>query len=473
MASARSGPTGQKTKGSRPPGRLVWFREGRTPPAMDELDEEERDRIYEAAKNADHEIPALQAMPIRELQRLARSEGVEAPGGLGKQELIFHILRARVTSAGLGWGEGVLDVLPDGFGFLRSRQYSYVAGPDDIYVSPSQIRRLGLRPGHRVAGPVRPPKEGEKYFALLHVEAVNDRPVPELRERIPFDELTPILPTERLRLEHPGCAPEVRMLDFLAPIGKGQRVLVRTPPLSGRTALLTHLAEALLTRHPEVYVILLAVDAHPEEVTEMERRTGPDERREVAASTFDEPPARHVGLAEIVLEKARRMVEYGHDVVLLMDSLTQLTRAYNTEVPHSGKILSAGLDATALYKPKRLLGSARKLEEGGSLTVIATVLTDTGSRINDVILDEFTGKANCEIVLDAALADLHVAPALDIAHTRTRREDELLDPQEHLAVRALRRRLADYSARDAVEQLLEWMVENPSNDELLGRLLGE
>lgn len=438
---------------------------------MDELDDQERNRIYEAAKNANHEIPALQAMPIRELQRLARTEGVETPGNLGKQELIFRILRERVTGAGLGWGEGVLDVLPDGFGFLRSVQYCYAAGPDDIYVSPSQIRRLGLRPGHRVAGPVRPPKDGEKYFALLHVEAVNGRPVPELRERVPFDELTPILPTERLRLEHPGCAPEVRLLDFLAPIGKGQRVLVRTPPLSGRTALLTHLAQALLTRHPEVYVVLLAVDAHPEEVTEMQRRTGPEERREVAASTFDEPPGRHVALAEIVLEKARRMVEYGCDVVLLMDSLTQLTRAYNTEIPHSGKILSAGLDATALYKPKRLLGSARKLEEGGSLTVIATVLTDTGSRINDVILDEFTGKANCEVVLDAGLADLHVSPALDIAHTRTRREDELLEAEEHLAVRALRKRLADYPAREAIEQLLEWMAGNPTNESLLAWIM--
>jgi transcription termination factor Rho len=389
---------------------------------------------------------------------------------LTKQELIFHLLRQRVTHTGLGWGEGVLDILPDGFGFLRSKRYSYAAGSDDIYVSPSQIRRLNLKPGHLLAGPVRPPKEGEKYFALLHVEAVNGGTVEELRGRIPFDELTPLLPHQRLSLEHPGCGLDMRLLDFLAPLGKGQRTLVATPPLTGRGALLTHFAQAILHNHPEVYVILLMVDERPEDITEMLRQTGPDNRREVAASSFDEPASRHVALAELVTDRARRMVETGQDVVILMDSLTQLTRAYNTEVPHSGKILSAGLDANALQRPKRLFGSARKVEEGGSLTVVATVLTDTGSRMNDVIAEEFRGKANSDIVLSDKLSGLHIYPALDIAHTGTRSEDRLLSENELLKVRRLRKELSGMATGEALESLLERVTKTKDNAAFLDSL---
>lgn len=432
-------------------------------------DEAARNEIYEATKRADHQIPALQAMSMPELIELTSAEGVQAPRGCSKQELIFALLKHRVKSAGLGWGEGVLDILPDGFGFLRSVRYNYVAGIDDIYVSPSQVRRLHLKPGHFLAGPVRPPKEGENYFALLRVEAVNEHGVDALRQVIAFDDLTPLLPRERLHLEHPGCGTDMRLLDLLAPIGKGQRVLIQSPPYSSRTILLTNLARAILANHEDVYVILLVVDERPEEVTEIRRRTGPDERREVAASTFDEPTARHIALAELVLERARRMVETGRDVVLLLDSLTQLTRAYNIERPHTGKVLSAGLDAAALQMPKRLFGSARNVEEGGSLTIIATVLTDTDSRINDVIGDEFKGKANCEIVLDRAAADLHVYPALDIARTGTRREDTLLSAEHLDKLRRLRKKLRDEGGNQR-EQLLEMLAATPDNAALLASL---
>jgi transcription termination factor Rho len=432
--------------------------------------DQERNEVYEAAKKADYQIPRLQAMSMTQLMQLAREEGVEGYAGLAKQELIFQLLRRRVTANGLGWGEGVLDILPDGFGFLRSRRYSYNAGPDDIYVSPSQIRRLNLRQGHLLSGPVRPPKEGEKYFALLHVETVNGGTVDELRNRIPFDELTPVMPTQRLRLEHPGCDLDMRLLDLLAPIGKGQRTLIRTPPLTGRSVLLLHMAQAILHNHPECYVIVLVVDERPEDITELQRQTGPDDRREVAASSFDEPASRHVALAEVVTEKARRMVEAGSSVVILLDSLTQLTRAYNTEVPHSGKILSAGLDAVALQRPKRLFGSARCVEEGGSLTIIATVLTDTQSHMNDVISDEFKGKANAEIVLSEELAGLHVYPAIDIAHTGTRREDLLLDPRELEKIHRLRKELSKLSRAEALEKLMHELAATKDNAEFLKKL---
>jgi transcription termination factor Rho len=433
----------------------------------DAADDAARNEIYEAAKRTDNQIPRLQALPMRELIELAEGEGVTAPSGCSKQELIFALLEHRVKSAGLGWGEGVLDVLPDGFGFLRSKRYSYTPGIDDIYVSPSQIRRLHLRPGHVLAGPVRPPKEGEHYFALLRVEAVNGRSVERLRHAIAFDDLTPLLPRERLRLEHPGCGADIRLIDLLAPIGKGQRVLVLSPPNSGRTRLLTNLAKAILVNHDAVYVMLLLVDERPEEVTEMLANTGPDERREVAASTFDEPAARHIALAELVLAKARRLVESGRDVVILLDSLTQLVRAYNVERPHSGKVISAGLDAAALQMPKRLFGSARCLEEGGSLTIIATALTDADSRINDAIVDEFKGKANCEIVLDRELANLHVYPALDVARTGTRREDTMLSNEELDKLRRLRKKLR---TGDALEELLEMIGRTKDNAGLMAEL---
>lgn len=434
------------------------------------LDDSERNEIYEAAKHRDHEIPKLQAMSMTQLIELARTEGVDSYAGLTKQELIFQLLRRRVTSSGLGWGEGVLDILADGFGFLRSRQYSYQAGPDDIYVSPSQIRRLNLKPGHLLAGPVRPPKEGEKYFALLHVEGVNGGTVEELRRRILFDELTPLWPSERLALTYPGGPDDLRMLDLLAPMGKGQRTLVLAPPGSSRTKLLTHMAQGLLHNHPGLYVIVLLVDERPEEVPEFLRSTGPDDRREIAASTFDEPASRHIALAEFVLERARRLVEAGKDVVLLLDSLTALVRAYASELPPSGKILCAGLDAAALPRAKRLFASARATEESGSLTVVATALSGTDSRINDVIIEEFAGKANSEIVLDPELAALHVYPALDVMRTGTRREDNLMSEDEAEKLRRLRASLVTMDRRAALERLQLGIARSTDNAAFLASL---
>ena len=445
-------------------------RDDRAASPVETLGDQDRNEIYEAAKRSESEIPRLQAMPMAQLLECARLEGIEGYAGHSRQELIFLLLKRRVTSAGLGWGEGVLDVLPDGFGFLRSRRSSYQAGPDDIYVSPSQIRRLNLKSGHLIAGPVRPPKEGEKYFALLHVEAVNGGTIEELRQRIPFEDLTPLLPSQRLRFEHPGCGPDLRLLDLICPMGKGQRTLVLTPPQSSRTRLLTHMAQGLLHNHPELQVILLLVDERPEEVTDVLRNTAPEERREVAASTFEEPPARHVAIAETVLDRARRMVEAGQDVVLILDSLTALVRAYNIELPHSGKIVSAGLDATALLRPKRLFASARATEEAGTLTVIATALTQTESRLNDAIVEEFAGKANCEIVLDRALAEQHIYPAFDLARTGTRREDSLLPDDLVDRLRRLRREFSAGGNREALERLLGLVAATPSNDALIASL---
>ena len=450
------------------PGKLIV--EKPTSPRVQVMDPDQQDEIYRAAKAADSDIPSLQALPIAELMDKARSEGVETVPGLSKQELIFELLKKRIADTGLGWGEGVLDILPDGFGFLRSPQHHYIAGPDDIYVSPSQVRRLNLRQGHLLAGPVRPPKGREKYFALLHVEAVNGGTVEDLRQRIPFEELTPVLPSRRLRLEHQGCDSELRLLDLFAPMGKGQRTLILAPPQSGRTRLLTLMAMSILDNHADVYVIVLLIDDRPEDVTEMIANTGPDTRREVVASTFDEPASRHVTLAEMALAKAKRMVEAGNDVVILMDSLTHLVRAYNQELPHSGKILSVGLDAVALQHPKGLFGAARQMENGGSLSVVATVLTDTGSRMNDVIAEEFGGRANSEIVLDQHLAELHVYPALDVARTSTRREDTLLSRVELGKVRQLRRKLDGTSPRESLELLDQWMAAAPTNAELLDGL---
>ena len=431
------------------------------------MDPDQQDEIYRAAKNADADIPRLQALSMAELMETAVGEGVQAVHGLSKPELIFELLKKRIADTGLGWGEGVLDILPDGFGFLRSPRHHYLAGPDDIYVSPSQVRRLNLKQGHRLAGPVRPPKSGEKYLALLHVEAVNGGTVEDLRLRIPFEELTPLLPTQRLLLEHPGCTADLRLLDLFAPMGKGQRTLIMAPPQSGRTQLLTLMAEAILTNQPEVYVIILLIDDRPEDVTEVIKSTGPDSRREVVSSTFDQPASRHVALSEMVLSKARRMVEAGQDVVILMDCLTHLVRACNQEVPHSGKILSVGLDTAALQHPKSLFGAARNLEQGGSLTVVATVLTDTDSLVNDVIVEEFRGRGNSEIVLDRNLAELHVYPALDIARTGTRREDNLLTEAQLKRVRRLRRKLDGYSTRESLEQVSEWLRAAETNADFL------
>ena len=461
-------PTSKPRPAGRPGKLILDGDENTVPPPLAELDPKARNELYELAKSANYDIPRLQAMSITELMALATAEDLSLLPGLGKKEIIFEILRARITKKGLGWGEGVLDILPDGFGFLRSPRYDYEPGPDDIYVSPSQVRRLNLKQGHVLAGPVRPPKQGEKYFALLHVEAVNGGTVEELRRRIPFGELTPVLPADRLRLEFPGCDVAMRLLDLLAPIGKGQRALVDAPPQSGRTLLLTRIAKALLRNHPELFVIMCLIDERPEDVTDVLNQTESDEgHREVAASTFDQPASRHVALAEMTLAKAQRMVEAGRDVVILLDSLTALVRAYNQETPHSGKILSAGLDTVALQRPKQLFGAARNVEEGGSLTVIASVLTDTGSAMNDAIAEEFAGKGNCEIVLDRQLAEQHVYPALDTARTGTRREDILLPPDQLGKVRRLRGELAELVARERLQKLVADLESTESNDEFL------
>lgn len=371
-------------------------------------------------------ISSLQGMPMRALLELAEHEHVPAAIGLSKQELLFEILKHRAEGIGLGLGEGVLDVLADGFGFLRSRRHGYRAGPDDIYVSPSQIRRLNLRRGHWITGPVRPPKDGERYLALLHVDTVNDSTVADLRRRVPFDNLTPILPHTPLPLEYPGCPLSVRAIDLLAPIARGHRVLVLAPPQSGRTRLLTEITGAIARNHADVFIAVLLIDERPEDVTDVMRTLPSGDRIEVVASTFDESSQRHVELAELLLEKVRRMVEAGEHVLLVVDSLSALARAYNLERPHSGKIIAPGVDATALLPPKRLFGAARCTEEAGTLTVIATALTDTGAHIDDTVAADLRGKANSEIVLDPREAELHSYPAFDIARTGTRREDSLL-----------------------------------------------
>jgi transcription termination factor Rho len=431
-----------------------------------------RQALYEAAKRADYDIPSLQRMPMAELLQLATGAGVENPSGRTRQDLIFQVLRLKVTRSGLGWGEGVLDILPDGFGFLRSPRYDYRASPDDIYVSPSQIRRLNLRQGHTLAGPVRPPKDGEKYFALLHVEAVGGAPVQDLPDRIPFEDLTPLLPRERLHLAASATDLDLRLIDLLAPMGKGQRTLLMAPPHAMRLKLLTRLTQALIDADPDLYVILVLCDERPEEVTEAIRATGPDDRREVVASSFDEATSHHTALASMALEKARRLVEGGRDVALVVDSLTQLVRAWNTELPGSGKMLSAGLDAAALEDPKRLFGAARNVEEGGSLTVIATVLTDTDSQRNDVICEEFRGRGNCEIVLDADLAATHLYPAIDVHRTGTRREDLLLDPIDIARLQKLRARFAGKEPRAALEELLADLERFETNRAYLDSLDG-
>ncbi len=437
---------------------------------VSDLGDDERNAVYERAKRTDYDIPRLQALSIGELRKIATEAEVESTVGLSRQELIFQILKRKVTSQGLGWGEGTLDILPDGFGFLRSRRYNYQAGPDDIYVSPSQIRRLNLKQGHQIAGPVRPPKDGEKYFALLHIEWVDGKTVDDLRRRIAFDDLTPILPDRRLVLDEGKAPLDVRVVDLLAPLGFGQRTLVLAPPNSRRNALLTHLAQAILDGNPSVYVILLLLDERPEEVTIAQRNTGPDERREVVASTFDEPAARHVALAEMALMKAKRMVESERDVVLCVDSLTSLVRAYNLEMPPTGRTLCAGLDAAAMQQPKRLFGAARNVEEGGSLTVLATALTGTGARIDEVIAEEFRGKGNCEIVLDERLAGLHLYPPIDVLRTGTRREDSLLTPQDLLRLRTLRAAIDRTSPRESLEMLTARVEATPSNRALLDAL---
>ncbi len=413
--------------------------------------------------NQEIKLSDLQKMTVTELHEIARREGLIDYTGLKKQDLIFKILKERIQKNGLMYGEGVLEILPDGFGFLRSPDYNYLPGPDDIYVSPSQIRRFGLRTGCIVAGQIRPPKESEKYFALLRVEAINYEDPEGLTEKVVFEDLTPLHPDRRIILETTPEEVNMRIVDLVTPIGMGQRGLIVAPPRTGKTVLLQKIANAISANHPDIYLIILLIDERPEEVTEMERAT----KAEVISSTFDEPASRHVQVAEMVIEKAKRLVEYGKDVVILLDSITRLARAYNTEVPHSGKILTGGVDANALQKPKKFFGAARNIEEGGSLTIIATALIDTGSKMDEVIFEEFKGTGNMELHLDRRLVERRVWPAINIPASGTRKEELLLDKRELELVYRLRRVLSDMNVVEAVELLRSRLEKIKTNAEFL------
>ena len=405
----------------------------------------------------------LKTKSMQELMKLAKEFDIENPSGMRKQELIFAILQSCASQNGSVSGEGVLEILPDGFGFLRSPMYSFMPGPDDIYVSPSQIRKFGLRTGDVVSGQIRPPKEGERYFALLRVNEVGYGDPSESKSLVLFDNLTPIYPNERYIMENGQDRYSTRIIDLLTPIGKGQRGLIVAPPRTGKTILMQNIANSINANHPEVFMIVLLIDERPEEVTDMERTVN----AEVVSSTFDEPPQRHVQVAEMVLEKAKRLVERKKDVVILLDSITRLGRAYNTVAPSSGRVLSGGLDSNALQRPKRFFGAARNIEEGGSLTILATALIDTGSRMDEVIFEEFKGTGNMEIYLDRHLADKRTFPAIDMNRSGTRKEDLLLNPETLNKVWILRKVLAPMNTIDSMEFLLDKMKGTKSNKEFL------
>jgi transcription termination factor Rho len=409
------------------------------------------------------DIAELKALKIAELNKLAQDMGVSGCTGLRKSELIFKILEEQTKKEGLIFAEGVLEVLPDGYGFLRSPDFNYLPGPDDIYVSPSQIKRFGLRTGDTVSGQIRPPKENERFFALLKVEAVNFENPEEAKSIILFDNLTPLYPHQRVELETTGGEISMRIMNLLTPIGKGQRGLIVAQPKTGKTTLLQKIANAITTNHPEMKLIVLLIDERPEEVTDMERSV----KAEVISSTFDEPAERHVQVSDMVLEKAKRLVEYGQDVCILLDSITRLARAHNAVVPHSGKILSGGVDANALHRPKRFFGAARNIEEGGSLTIIATALIDTGSRMDEVIFEEFKGTGNMELVLDRRISDRRIFPSIDINRSGTRKEELLLGDQELNRVWILRKLLAELTPVEAMEFLLTKMQGTKSNKQFL------
>ena len=408
-------------------------------------------------------VKDLKDQPMQELTELAESLEVENASGLRKQDLLFQILKAQTAKQGKIYAEGVLETLPDGFGFLRAPDQNYLAGPDDIYVSPSQIRRFNLRTGDTVLGQIRPPKEGERYFALLKVNSINLEAPENARHKILFDNLTPLYPEERFDLESDSGGLTTRIIDLIAPIGKGQRALITSPPKAGKTMILKDIANAIAENHPEVFLIVLLIDERPEEVTDMERNV----KAEVISSTFDEPATRHVQVADMVIEKARRLVEHNRDVVILLDSITRLARAHNTVVPHSGKILSGGVDSNALHKPKRFFGAARNIENGGSLTIIGTALIDTGSRMDEVIFEEFKGTGNSEIVLDRKLADRRTYPALDINKSATRREELLMEESTLTRMYILRKVLQPLSPVDSMEFLMEKIKITDSNAEFL------
>jgi transcription termination factor Rho len=412
------------------------------------------------------DLAALKEMNITQLSEVGRELDLQGMSGLRKQELIFKILQAQAEKSGNIFSQGVLETLPEGFGFLRAPEYNYLPGPDDIYVSPSQIRRFDLRTGDTISGQVRPPKEGERYFALIKVEAINFEPPEVSKTKILFDNLTPLYPDERLKMETVKENFSGRVLDLMTPVGKGQRGLIVAPPRTGKTMLLQSIANSITHNHPDVMLIVLLIDERPEEVTDMQRSV----KGEVISSTFDEPATRHVQVAEMVIEKAKRLVEHKRDVVILLDSITRLARAYNTIVPASGKILSGGVDSNALQRPKRFFGAARNIEEGGSLTIIATALVDTGSRMDEVIFEEFKGTGNMEILLDRRMVDKRVFPAIDINKSGTRKEELLLSEEEVNRVWVLRKVLSQMSPVEAVELLLDKMRKTRSNKEFLGAM---
>lgn len=422
------------------------------------LTEEERKDL--SSKN-------LKSKPITDLTALAQKLKIENPAGLRRQDMVFEILK-RAAQLGDIYGDGVLEILPDGYGFLRSPDYNYLPGPDDIYVSPSQIRRFGLRTGDTVSGTVRPPKDNERYFALLKVDSLNYEAPEKARDKILFDNLTPLYPNERLHLEYESKEYTTRVVDLMAPLGKGQRALIVAPPRTGKTVILQNIANAISRNHPEVTLIVLLIDERPEEVTDMSRNV----KGEVVSSTFDEPPTRHVQVAEMVIEKAKRLVEHKHDVVILLDSITRLARAYNTVVPPSGKILSGGVDSNALHKPKRFFGAARNIEEGGSLTIIATALIDTGSRMDEVIFEEFKGTGNAEIHLDRKLMEKRIFPCMDINKSGTRKEDLLVDKTDLNRLWILRKVLAPMNVVDSMEFLLDKLQHSKTNGDFLTSMSG-
>ncbi len=433
---------------------------------MDDFDREMQAK-YEKVKKGDLHLKDLQAMDLHDLHDLAKEEDLFDYAGLSKQELIFQIIRSRVQKEGLMFGEGVLEILPDGFGFLRTPDYNYLPSADDIYVSPSQIRRFGLKQGNIVTGQIRPPKESEKYFALLRVEAINFEEPDRLQGKVDFEELTPQHPEKRIIMETTQAEVSTRVVDLVTPVGFGQRMLIVAPPRTGKTILLQKIANSINENHPDAYVMILLIDERPEEVTAFRRTC---ENAEVISSTFDEPATRHVQIADMVTAKARRMVEYGKDVVILLDSITRLARAYNTVAPSSGKIMTGGVEANALQAPKRFFGSARCVEEGGSLTVIATALIDTGSRMDEVIYEEFKGTGNSELHLDRRLVDRRVWPAIDISRSGSRREELLFKDQELKLVTTLRKVLSDMEPVSAMELLITQLKKVNSNAEFLAAM---
>jgi transcription termination factor Rho len=409
------------------------------------------------------DLSELKEMNIQALNAMARELGVEGAAGMKKHDLIFKILQSQTEKSGLLFAEGVLECLPDGYGFLRAPESNYLPGPDDIYVSPSQIRKFDLRTGDTVSGQVRPPKEGERYFALIKVEAINFEPPEMAKDKVLFDNLTPLYPSERIRLETAQDNLTARVLDMMTPLGKGQRALIVAAPRTGKTMILQNIANSVATNHPEIALIVLLIDERPEEVTDMQRSV----RGEVVSSTFDEPATRHVQVAEMVIEKAKRLVEHKRDVVILLDSITRLARAYNAIVPPSGKVLSGGVDSNALQRPKRFFGAARNIEDGGSLTIIATALVETGSRMDDVIFEEFKGTGNSEIVLDRKMSDKRIFPAIDINKSGTRKEELLLPRDELNRIWILRKVLNPLSPVEAMELMLERLAKTKSNRDFL------